>query len=223
MRETPNPFVARRPTSAGGLCRMMARACWVAALLPGLVAAAPPVAPSRPVQDVLHGVKVDDPYRNLENLGDPQTRAWLQAQGAAADAQLGRIEGRDAMVRRLDELARTSGDSVRAITRMPGDRLYYLKRRSGENQYKLMLRVGTTGAERVLVDPEKLRAATGTPHAINYFAPSWDGRMLAYGISAGGSEDASLQLMDIASGKAVGRPIPGSARTWCAGRPTAAT
>ena len=71
-----------------------------------------------------------------------------------------------------------------------------------------MLRIGSAGAERVLVDPGKLGAGSGTPHAINYFAPSWDGRTLAYGISAGGSEDASLHLMDIASGKALGEPIP---------------
>jgi prolyl oligopeptidase len=38
--------------------------------------------------------------------------------------------------------------------------------------------------------------------------PSWDGRYLAYGMSAGGSEDASLYVLDIASGKNIGEPIP---------------
>jgi len=48
------------------------------------------------------------------------------------------------------------------------------------------------GVERVLVDPEIEAARTGVPHALNYFVPSWDGRYVAYGMSAGGSEDASL-------------------------------
>ena len=85
--------------------RLLVQVCWIAALLPGVSAcAAPPAAPSRPAHDVLHGVRVDDPYRNLENVADPQTRAWLEAQGAHAAAELGRIEGRDAMARRLGEL-----------------------------------------------------------------------------------------------------------------------
>ncbi|MEO7338079.1 MAG: prolyl oligopeptidase family serine peptidase, partial [Caldimonas sp.] len=63
------------------------------------------------------------------------------------------------------------------------------------------------GAERVLVDPERMTAAIGRPHAIDYFVPSWDGLTLAYGMSAGGSEDASLYRMDVATGKAIGEPI----------------
>ena len=92
---------------------------------------------------------------------------------------------------------------------MPGGRLYYLRRLAGENQFKLILREGLNGAERVLVDPDALTRARGVPHAINYFKPSWDGRTLAYGISAGGSEDASLQLLDIASGERVQVQQPG--------------
>jgi prolyl oligopeptidase len=164
-------------------------------------------APSTPVAVVLHGVRVDDPYRNLENLDDPATRAWLEDQGTRAATQLGRIPGQKAMADRIEALSRATGDNVRQITRMPGDRIFFLRRKVGESQLKLVLRVGLEGADRVLVDPEALARATGVPHAINYFVPSWDGRMLAYGVSAGGSEDASLRVMDVASGKELGEPI----------------
>ena len=62
--------------------------------------------------------------------------------------------------------------------------------------------------ERVLVDPEVDASRTGVPHAINYFMPAWDGRHVAYGISAGGSEDASSCILDVKIGKLVGEPIP---------------
>ena len=67
-----------------------------------------------------------------------------------------------------------------------------------------MLREGDAGdaTERVLVDPERF-AAGGVPHAINWYQPSWDGRTLAVGISAAGSEDASMHLIDVASGRAL--------------------
>jgi prolyl oligopeptidase len=91
---------------------------------------------------------------------------------------------------------------------MPGERVYFLKRPKGDKQFKLMLRVGLSGSDKVLVDPEVDTRRTGVPHAVNYFVPSWDGRYVAYGLSAAGSEDASLYILDVASGKTVGAPIP---------------
>lgn len=169
---------------------------------------APPPPPSEPVTEVFHGVSVADPYRKLENLKSPATQVWLKSQGEYSAELLSRIEGRDAMAQRIEALSQASGDAVRDVVRMPGQRIFYLKRRIGENQFKLVMRVGFRGRERVLVDPQELTKNGGVPHAINYFVPSWDGKTLAYGISAGGSEDASLYLVDIASGKALGAPIP---------------
>jgi prolyl oligopeptidase len=170
--------------------------------------AAPPLAPVQDAADVLHGVTVKDPYRGLEDVKSVQTQQWLKAQGGYAAEQLARIEGRDAIQARIQELSQSSGDVVRDIVRMPGERIYYLKRRPGEAQFRLVMRVGLKGAERVLFDPEPLMKKTGVPHAVNYFVPSWDGHTLAYGVSAGGSEDASLHLLDMRSGKAIGQPIP---------------
>ena len=211
----------RRPPPDGGASKPARKSGLVsatAALATTLVAAlgalalpagaVPPAAPSVPVTDSHHGVVVADPYRNLEDVKNPQTLGWLQAQGAYAAGHLARIEGRDAMVQRLQVLAESTGDVVRAITRLPGDRIYYLLRKAGENQFKLVLRQGLAGPEQVLVDPQPLSQARGVPHAINYFSPSWDGKTLAYGLSAGGSEEASLHLLDIASGRAIGEPIP---------------
>ena len=36
--------------------------------------------------------------------------------------------------------------------------------------------------------------------ALDYFAPSWDGRLIAYGVSLGGSEESVLHVLDV-SGK----------------------
>ena len=182
----------------------------VLAVAQGLAGAAPgvPPAPSVPVTDTYHGVVVEDPFRNLEDLKDPQTRQWLLGQGELAAAQLARIDGRDTLRERITELAGSSGDVSYAFTRRPGGRLFYLKRAKGESQFRLVLRQGQRGAERVLVDPVALAKAAGVPHAINYFRPSWDGRTLAYGISAGGSEQAALHVVDVASGKPLRAAIP---------------
>lgn len=170
--------------------------------------AGPPPTPVHDVTQVLHGVTVHDPYRDLEDVKSPATQEWMKAQGAYAESTLAAMPERQALTARIEELARATGDVIRGVVRLPGDRLFYLKREAGHSQYKLVTRVGLKGAEQILVDPEELTRAKGMPHAVNYFVPSWDGKRLAYGMSAGGSEDASLYVMDVATGKAIGQPVP---------------
>jgi prolyl oligopeptidase len=170
--------------------------------------AAPPVAEVRNVPTVLHGTTVNDPYRWLEDVASPPVQAWFRGQGDAARSVLDRIEGRDALARRLAELSQAQGDAVGSVTCLPGERCYYLKRPAGDKQFKLMMRQGLAGPEKLLVDPEQDSQRTGVPHAINYFKPSWDGRFVAFGMSAGGSENASLYLLDVAQGRLLGDPVP---------------
>ncbi len=168
----------------------------------------PTVAPVRDVVEVLHGVSVHDPYRYMENVKDPQVQRWLRAQGRVARQTLDRIDLRDSLHRRIEAVSLATGDSIASIVRMPGARVYYLKRPKGEKQFKLMMRIGLAGTERILIDPELRSRRSGVPHAINYFVPSWDGSYVAYGMSAGGSEDAALHILDLNSGKTVGAAIP---------------
>jgi prolyl oligopeptidase len=63
-------------------------------------------------------------------------------------------------------------------------------------------------AKRMLVDTAALiRAADGTPHAIDYFTASPDGSKVAVGISTGGSEDSRLTVLDAATGRTLAGPL----------------
>ncbi|CAN5518220.1 hypothetical protein BH18ACT1_BH18ACT1_05840 [soil metagenome] len=44
--------------------------------------------------EVLHGQRVADPYRGLEDGDDPEVRAWAEAQGARTRAFLGALPAR---------------------------------------------------------------------------------------------------------------------------------
>jgi prolyl oligopeptidase len=168
----------------------------------------PPAAPIKEFVDVLHGVTVRDPYRYLEDVKSANVRAWLLEQSQYARDTLDQIAVRAQLLRRITDLTDAAGDVISDVVRLPGHRLYYLKRPKGERQFKLVTRVGFTGKEITLVDPEIASSAMGVPHAINFFVPSWDGRYVAYGMSSGGSENASLYIHEIASGKTVGESIP---------------
>lgn len=194
-----------KPFALGPLIAAGALACGLAA---PTRAQTPPPAPSHPVTETRHGVTWVDPYRNLETRS-PETLAWMRAEARDASQTLARIDQRQPLLNRITQLGQGTGDAVRGLLRMPGERYYYLRRQAGQNQFKLVMRLGLSGPERVLVDPDALaQAAGGVPQAINYFMPSWDGRYLAYGVSAGGSENATLSVLDIGSGRTVGEPIP---------------
>src|SRR5262249_45190619 len=61
------------------------------------------------------------------------------------------------------------------------------------------VREGLNGQDRVLVDPNIL--ATDGTVALDWWFPSRDGKLLAYGTSANGSEQSALRVRDVSTGK----------------------
>ena len=93
------------------------------------------------------------------------------------------------------------------VVRTEAESLLLRAPQSHDGQFKLVWRDGIDGADTVIVDPEALSKAAGRPHAIMDFAPSRDGRLLAYSIQVGGGEIGTLHVIDVASGKPVIEPI----------------
>lgn len=170
--------------------------------------AALPVATIKPVTDTYWGVAITDPYRYFENIQDPEVAAWMKAHSDHARQVLDALPDHAHFARRLAELEGAAGERVMRAQRAGDGRLYYLQRGAGNNQFRLMARDATGGAPAVLVDPDALQKATGQPHAINFFRPSPSGRYLGYGVSVGGSEAATLHVLDVRTGKEVIDPIP---------------
>lgn len=169
-------------------------------LLPSVLFAQqkPPVAPVRPVGDDYYGTKISDPYRWMENTKDAEFQSWAKAQADYTKSVLESIPGRAALLHRVEELD-NAGVQIRSLQAY-GGRYFYLKTAPGDTNYKLYMRDGKSGAENLLVDPEKL-TKDGQHYSIDYFSPSLDGQQVAYGISAGGSENSVIHIIDANSGR----------------------
>ena len=74
--------------------------------------APPPATRADSVREMLHGVEIVDPYRWLEDKSSPATRAWIGAQNAYTDGQLGARPGRDATRKRLEQLLKVDQVTV---------------------------------------------------------------------------------------------------------------
>jgi prolyl oligopeptidase len=166
-----------------------------------------PVAAVRNVPETFFGTTVDDPYRDLEKTKDPAVLAWMKAHAAHARRVLDAIPGRAALRADIERYDAGTPARVVGVVRLPGELYFYQRRAANEDQLKLYLRRGLAGPETLLFDPERLKKASGKTHAINFFTPSPDGRYVALGVSAGGSEDASLRIIDTATRKQVGPEI----------------
>lgn len=160
----------------------------------------PPVAPVRNVVDEYYGTKVQDPYRYMEKLDDPEVAAWFKGQAAFTEATLAAIPGRKALLARMEELDRNTPAVVKDVRRLPGDRVFYQKRLASDNVFKLYVRQGLAGAERLLVDPDKFVKKEREHMALSWWEPSQDGRMVAFGLSPAGSEAAVLHIVDVQHG-----------------------
>src|SRR5215207_4067738 len=121
----------------------------------------PSVAAVREVVDEYFGVMVVDPYRYMEKFTDPNVQSWVRGQADYAASVLKRIELREALLKRISELNEGAPYQLSVVRRWPNGDLHYLKRLASENLNKLYFRP-MGGEEKLLIDPEKLKAADGS-------------------------------------------------------------
>ena len=168
--------------------------------------APPPAPPKRPVNDTYYGTTISDPYRYMENLDDPAVIGWIKAEGDYTRQLFASIPQHANLVKQVEAFT-GSFDFVNGLQR-EGGRLFYEEQAPGSDNFDLLVR-DANGATRKLVDVAAWRAAHGgKPYAINYFLASPDGNKVAVGLSEGGSEDASMYVYDVASGKQIAGPLP---------------
>ncbi|WP_425614502.1 prolyl oligopeptidase family serine peptidase [Anatilimnocola sp. NA78] len=162
----------------------------------------PPVAPIKTVTDTHFGTKVTDDYRYFEDFKEPAVQAWVKQQADYADRTLAAIPGRAKLLERIQQLDAGSPYSIYGFTLLPSGQLFYFKQLAAENVAKLYVRDGLAGAERVLIDPETFpKAEAGGHYALSFYRVSPNGNQLIYGFAASGSEQTTLKVFDLPTGK----------------------
>lgn len=166
---------------------------------------APPKAKTDTVEDTVQGHRISDPYRWLEDPISADTQEYVRQELAYTRSILDPLAGRDQIQKRLTRLL-----SIGTITapQVAGPYYFYTRREGTQNQPTLLVREGIHGQDRVLVNVNQL-ASDGTV-ALDWWFPSDDGRYVAYGTSASGSEESTLHLIESATGKALPDTIDGT-------------
>ena len=146
--------------------------------------------------DVYHGVKVADPYRWLEDPDSEETRAWVEAQNKVTFSYLEQIPERAAIRERLTKLWNYERYGVPFEE---GGRYFFFKNDGLQNQSVLYTTPSLDAEPEVLIDPNTL--STDGTVALSMTEVSPDGKLLAYGVAASGSDWNEYRVRDVATGK----------------------
>jgi prolyl oligopeptidase len=153
-----------------------------------------PVARKSDVVDDYHGTKVPDPYRWLEDVDSPETRAWVEAENRVTFAYLEQIPERARIHRRLTAL----WDYPKyGAPFKKGGRYFFFKNSGLQNQSVLHTQASLTAQPETLLDPNTL-SPDGTV-ALATLALTEDGRLLVYGTSGSGSDWQEFRVRDVAT------------------------
>src|SRR2546429_1918456 len=133
--------------------------------------AAPPKAKVEVVEETIHGRKIADPYRWLEDSNSAGTQEYVSEQLAYTRSILDPLPGRERIHQRLRELL-----SIGTIgTPQIGGKYYFYIRGEGSHRRPGLLgREGVHGKDRTLGDVNQL-AADGTV-ALDWWVSSADGK-----------------------------------------------
>jgi prolyl oligopeptidase len=168
---------------------------------------APPATPKHPVTDVYHGVKVVDDYRWLEDGKDPAVRKWIDEQNDYTRSYFSRLSDLEPIRRRVQDLVGGSSPDYFALRFTKGV-FFALKSQPPKNQPFLVTlkAVQEPLGEHVVLDPNKLDPKGTT--TIDFYVPSPDARLVAVSLSEGGSENGTVHVYEVDSGKELADVIP---------------
>jgi prolyl oligopeptidase len=146
--------------------------------------------------DDYHGLKVADPYRWLEDLDSQETAHWVKEENNLSFGFLNEIPARNSLKERLTKLWNYEKFG---IPFKEGNRYFYSRNSGLQNQSVIYTVSSLSGEPQLLLDPNIL-SADGTV-ALSGLSVSDDGKLMAYSLSASGSDWQEWKVRDIDTGK----------------------
>ena len=148
------------------------------------------------VVETLHGHKIADPYRWLEDPNSAETGAWVEAQNKVTFAHLEKIPLRTSIRERLTKVWNYERFGVPS---RHGSWTVFSRNDGLQNQAVLYKATSPTASPEVLLDPNTL--STDGTVALSGAGFSEDGKYMAYATSSSGSDWMEWRVRDMATAK----------------------
>ena len=164
-----------------------------------------PPTPREDIVETIHGERVADPYRWLEDPTKPETAAWMDAQDAVARTHIANLPRREKLAARLRDVFYF--DALSAPIHRRG-RYFFSRKHADKEKSVVYWKTGKAGAERVLLDPNTW--STDGSAGLGGWWPSRDGKYVAFAKKLNNSDEAVMHVLDVSRGTETGDVIPGT-------------
>src|SRR5262249_25668629 len=144
-----------------------------------------------------------------------EVQAWAQAENAFTRAWLDQLPERAALAARFHELYDI--ERVWAPVKR-GTRYFWNQKDVGREKEAVFWREGKHGEKKVLLDPNTWSADGRV--SLGAYRVSYDGKLVVYQVKKNNSDEAVLEIMDVASGKKKPELIEGAKYAYPAWNPT---
>jgi prolyl oligopeptidase len=163
----------------------------------------PPKTRVDDVVEVIHGLKVYDPYRWLEEIDTPETSQWIDAQNHYTESILHSLLGRDSIRDQLEKAVRVEAVSPPTVR---AGKYFFFKRGDNHDHSAIYMRNGLRGEDVLLINPTALDERDS--RWVNILDVSADGRIMACGARDGGEDECSVVFLDTELRNEVGHRLP---------------
>jgi prolyl oligopeptidase len=150
-----------------------------------------------PMEKVVFGKKIVDNYRYIENPNDTLVQKWYKQNGVQSRIVLDNISGRKEIVAKLLEIENRKSFIITLLNITDNNYTFYLKKTEKDKTGKLYYKTEDKAEEILLYDPSEYNKDSGNKYIINYIKPSWDGKIIALGLSKNGEEIAEMAFLNI--------------------------
>lgn len=159
------------------------------------------------VSDSYGDITVNDSYRWLENQADPKVHQWSVAQDKRTRKYFDGLASRKPIFDHLMAKISATSSSYYDL-QAAGDKVFALYNQPPKQQPMIAVlgNAADPAQAKIVLDPNVLNPKGTT--AIDWFTPSHDGSKIAVSMSENGSEDGSVHIIDVATGKQIDKSIP---------------
>jgi len=148
------------------------------------------------IVEEIHGKKVFDPYRWLEDSSDEDVLDWDKKQNGISEPYLQSLPAKEYFFNKIKDSYYYDVDSIPNKVKS-GTRLLFVRQLAAQEKSILMVMEDAESEPREILNPNKW----ADDETLGHYKISNTGRYLNYGVIKGGKEDPDFRILDIDRGE----------------------
>lgn len=150
-----------------------------------------PFTPEILVEDLLHGIRITDNYRWLEDQNSPETRTFIEKQTEYARNILDSYPDKEEIRNLFLSLQRFE---TATLPEFHNGYYYYMKRPADADRYRIIRKNSCTGNEEIIADPSDFGDDSVS---FGYFRLNQKGTVMAFSLRKGGADEVEFLFYDL--------------------------